>query len=159
QTLRDALIELASSQASAADRARSLARAAEIDELVVLDDAHAAELYARALADAPDDPWIADRRLRVLLRRARAGHPDELHAALKARLELAPADSKLAFELALSLLDDGGDIARAMALVDEVLLREPAAAHALRTLERMARATGKAPQLANAVAQQANAFQ
>ena len=156
--LCDGLADLARGLVVEADRARGLVRAGEVAELVLLDDARADELYRQALAALPGDPWIEGRRHRVLLRRARAGHAAELHASLEARVSADPGSTALAFELAISLLDDGGAVARATALVDGVLAKEPLAAHAVRTLERVARATGAAPLLANALAQQADAF-
>jgi serine/threonine protein kinase/tetratricopeptide (TPR) repeat protein len=157
--LRDGLVELASSEPLAPERARAIASAAEIDELVLLDDAHAAQLYEQALACLPDDPWICDRRIRLLFRRACEGHSDDLHAALNARLERDPTNPAHSLELALALLDEGGDIARATSLVDDVIAHTPAAPQAVRVLERIARATGAAPLLANALARQVEAFQ
>jgi serine/threonine protein kinase len=158
RALRDGLVELASSEATAAERARMLVRAAEIDELVLSDDEHAAELLARALAETPDDAWIEERRLRVLARRARAGHTDALRTALAARQQREPESPAHALTLALVLLDDHGDVAQATALLELVRQHDPTAPHALRTLERIARATKAAPLLANVLDQQADVF-
>ncbi len=155
QALRDGLVELASTLPAGAERARALIRAAEVDELVLLRDEDAAVEYERALADVPDEAWAAERRARVLHRRAREGHAADLWASLEAH---GDRGSSRAFELATALLDHGGDTARATSLVDTVLAQDPTAPHALRTLERIARATRAAPLLANALAQQADAF-
>jgi hypothetical protein len=158
RALRDGLGELAKTAPAPADEVRWLVRAAEIDELVLLDDARAAETYARALALAPDDPWLSERRARVALRRARSGAARDLETALTERRQRAPNDAARAFDLALAIIDGGGDSARATPLVELVLTADAAAPHALRTLERIARATGAAPLLANALARQADAF-
>jgi tetratricopeptide (TPR) repeat protein len=49
-------------------------------------------------------------------------------------------------------------VARVTSLVEDVLAADPAAPHALRALERIARAAGSAAMMANALAQQADAF-
>jgi serine/threonine protein kinase/tetratricopeptide (TPR) repeat protein len=70
--IRDALVTLAAGEATAEGRARMLTRAAEIDELGILDDAAAADVYERALRETPDDRWVQERRARVQLRVERA---------------------------------------------------------------------------------------
>jgi len=135
RALRDGLVELGSGEPTAEGRARLLARAAEIDELVRLDDDAAAALLERAAAEAPGDPWLLERTARVALRRSRT-------------------TSGAAF-------DADKDIEQARAAAEEALARDPAAPHAphaLRELERVARVTGSTPLLANALAQQADAF-
>jgi hypothetical protein len=125
---RDTLVELAASAASSDDRARDLVRAAEIDELVLEDDDHAAELLERAQACCTD-PWIAERSARVAARRAR--HDGAASAV---------------------------DPARAASVAEEELARDPSAVHALRSLERAAREQRAYPLLANALLQEADAF-
>jgi tetratricopeptide (TPR) repeat protein len=68
-TLRGALEALAEGATSSEERAQYLVRAAEIDELRLGDDARAAGLYTRALAETPGDEMIADRLTRVAARR------------------------------------------------------------------------------------------
>jgi serine/threonine-protein kinase len=75
RAVREALVALAGGEATAEGRARTLARAAEIDELCTLDDAAAADLYARALRETPEDVWLQERRARLSLRLERAGTP------------------------------------------------------------------------------------
>jgi tetratricopeptide (TPR) repeat protein len=128
--LRDALVELAPAEPTAAARARALGLAAEIDELVLLDDAAAAELYARALRETPDDVWLEERRARVV---RRAAHSN--------RRGLRESDT-------------AGEVARA----EEELARQPSSAAALRTLERAARDAGSGQRLAEILGRQAVAF-
>ncbi len=158
RALRDGLVELAQNETTAETRAGRMLRAGEIDELILLDDAHAAALYARALGELPGDAWIEEHRARLAQRQARPGHAADLLAILQARLDAAPANPARAFELAQALLDFGGDVARATSLVETVLAQAPAAPHALRVLERVARTTGAAALLGNALDQQAGSF-
>ncbi len=158
RTLRDGLVELASMALLAEDRARGFARAAEIDELVLSDDEHAAELYVRARSESPGDAWLEEREVRLLRRLARTGARGPLEAALSVRLAHAPASADCAFDLACALLDDGGDAARATSLLETALATEPEAVHALRSLERAARMQGSAPLLASALARQVEAL-
>jgi serine/threonine-protein kinase len=158
--LRDGLLELAAGASSAPERVTLLTRAAEIDELVLLDDAHATESYARALVDAPDDDTLVERHLRVLTRRARTsrdGAARELEDALERRLARSPACTARTFALALARID-AGHFDAAATLVESVLLAEPTAAHALRTLELIGRATDQASRIARACALQGAAF-
>lgn len=161
--VRDSLVEMAGT-ATADERIALLSRAADLCELEMLDDAQAARIYASAAAEVRDDEWLAERQVRLLRRRARtegsktAGAASELRAALEARLERSPASAERAFELAVALLDDGTDVERATSLVESILSTEPTSPHALRSLETIARVTGNAPRLADALARQAEAF-
>ncbi|MDB4997514.1 MAG: domain protein putative component of TonB system, partial [Myxococcaceae bacterium] len=156
--LRAALEQLATDATTPDERARHLVRAAEIDENRLGDDAGAAGLYARALAQTPTDDLIVDRLVRVLVRVAPLlevetilsgkAHPGAHAATLRSR----------AFERAMLLLDAGADMAAATKLVEQVLEEEPTHVPALRTQEAIARATGAVPLLANALSQQADAF-
>ena len=67
-----------STRARAEERARHIARAAELDELCLGDDASAMRAYRRALDETPDDELVAARLARVAARRARQGHGAEL---------------------------------------------------------------------------------
>jgi tetratricopeptide (TPR) repeat protein len=155
--LRAALEELATDATTPEDRARHLVRAAEIDELRLSDDAGAASLYGRALAQTPDDELIVERLVRVLARIAPAM---ALGTLLPAGVD-APA-TKLgragAFERAMLLLGAGTDVAQATALVESVLAQEPSHVPAMRTLEGIARATRSLPLLANTLSHEAAAF-
>ncbi len=93
---RDGLVELAASEPHAIERARMLARAAEIDEHVLSDDNHAAELLGRALADAPGESWIEERRVRVQMRRARRAHAGDLFTATSDRPDAEASPSAVA---------------------------------------------------------------
>jgi tetratricopeptide (TPR) repeat protein len=72
--LRNAFEALDADATTAEERAQHLVRAAEIDELRLGDDARAANLYARAMANAPTDEMIVDRLERVLGRRYAAAN-------------------------------------------------------------------------------------
>jgi serine/threonine protein kinase len=168
--LRDGFVDLASTATTGEERARAFSRAAELDELVLGDDTHAAELYARARAEAPESAWLEEREARLLVRLARSGSSTPLVGALTARLERAPGNPGRAFDLATALIEqaghggrDGGadkvdDLTRAVSLVEGVLAADRTAAHALRSLERIARATGSAARMANTLSQEADAF-
>jgi protein kinase-like protein len=158
--LREGFEELASTAQSGEERARWFARAAEIDELVLFDDVHAAALYARARTVLPESTWLEEREVRILVRLARGGDGSALLSALAARLERAPTDAARAFDLALALLrhGHGPQTARTLALVEDAIAADPSAPHALRALERIARASGSTALLANALAQEAEAF-
>ncbi len=158
RTLRDGLVELAATAATAEERTRDLVRAAEIDEWILSDDVRAAELYARARSESPDQAWLEERQIRLLERRAREGSGDDLAMALTARLDRMPASADRAFDLACALLDDGDPAQRAASLLESVLATEPKAAHALRGLEQVARMKKSVPLLASALALQAEAF-
>ena len=67
---REGLLELAHGAPSPAGAMDALARAAEIDELVLGDDASAGALLDRALAAAPGDAALAERRDRLRMRGA-----------------------------------------------------------------------------------------
>jgi len=153
------LEELAATATALPDRLQALVRAADIAEHVLLDDARAAELYARACADPPGDPWIEDRRLRVMRRLSRTGPLQELRSRLTERLDRQPNSGARAFELALVLLDEHADLGRIGELLEVALREDPSAPHALRTLERVARASHSESNLASALARQARSFQ
>jgi tRNA A-37 threonylcarbamoyl transferase component Bud32 len=126
--LRAALVELAPSEASPEARAASLARAAEIEELLLSRDDEAAALYARALAEVPGDTWLEERRARVLLRMPHAPSG-------------APAS---------------GDAEAARA--EKPLASDPADVHALRAQELSARSSGAPARLAEVLGRQADAY-
>ncbi|MGD0676010.1 MAG: hypothetical protein ABSC94_11355 [Polyangiaceae bacterium] len=143
RALRDALERLAANARSPAERARQLARAAEIDELRLDDDAGAARTYQRALAETPGDSWIAERLSRLLARRARKRGTTELaeqSILLAKRIDSAatPLQARaLSFELACSLVDGSQEPLRATALLESLLAEEPSHVPALRTLESL----------------------
>ena len=158
--LRAGVVELAATAATAEERSRGFARAAEIDEMVLSDDARAADLYARARSESPDQAWLEERQVRLLRRRACEQPGRDLEVALSARVERAPGSADRAFDLVCTLLDDEGDgSVRAAPVLEALIAIEPKAPHALRTFERLARMTGSLPLLANALAQQAEAFE
>ena len=73
--LKEGLLELASRAASPAASAEALARAAELDELVLGDDDSAHALLSSALALDPGDAALAERRARIEARRTRGAAP------------------------------------------------------------------------------------
>jgi serine/threonine protein kinase len=158
RALLDGLVGLAAATAQAEDRARLLFTAAQIAELALQDDAAAGDLYRQAQEHDPGDPRVERCRVRVARRCAGGPGPRELLRLLAARVASAPGDAAAAFEHAAALIDEGSDVEGARALVDRVLVAQPTAPHALRALEHLARSTGAAPLLANALAQQAEAF-
>ena len=70
RALRAAYRDLATSGRTADERARFLVRAGELDEMRLSDDVSAVEMYAKALAEVPEDELVSDRLARVLARRA-----------------------------------------------------------------------------------------
>lgn len=165
RALRELLEKLAASAQTPEERTRQLARAAEIDELRLGDDASAARTYQRALAETPDDDWLAERLARLIARRARkrtGGDLAELAALLTKRIERAPnAEAKraLSFELASLLVEGGQEPMRATTLLESVLAEQGDHVPALRTLEWLRRrATVDVASLARVLARQAVVF-
>ena len=129
RALKVAYRDLAQTARTPEERARFLERAGEVDEMRLSDDASAAELYATALAETPDDELIADRLARVLSRIAASISTDprddgprppqeglkKLAAHVAARLErasLADAVRKLSFDLAWLFSELGTELPR-----------------------------------------------
>ena len=124
------------------------------------DDASAAGLYARAREAAPESAWLEDRELRVL---APARAPRRRRRPFRRRSRPGssgrPATPRArSTSRSSSRRRRGPQTERATALIEEVLAADPTAPHALRALERIARATGRRRMMANALAQQAEAF-
>ncbi len=147
--LRSAIERLATHAATADERARHLARAAEIDELRLGDDASAARTYQRALAEAPDDELCAERLTRVLARRGlQPGGQGlgELAALLGRRVERASSPQvaqALSFELAALLVEIDKEPLRAVSLLESAVAEQPDHVQALRTLEALRRRAGE----------------
>jgi tetratricopeptide (TPR) repeat protein len=145
RALRDVYDRLASNAKSPGERARHLARAAEIDELRLGDDAAAARSYQRALAETPEDDLLAERFARLIARRARkrtSQELTELTTLLGKRIDRAssPAVGRpLAFELASTLVEAGQEPMRAVSLLESLLEEQPDAIPALRSLEGLRR--------------------
>jgi lipopolysaccharide biosynthesis regulator YciM len=163
--LREAVERLAAGADSAEDRARHLARAAEIDELRLSDDASAARAYPRALAETPGDELLFERLARLTARRARQSHGSEraeLAALMEKRVdraESAEASLRRSFELAWLFVETGQEPRRAIELLEGVLAQKPDHIPALRTLEWLRRsAMVDAGALARVLAQEAEAF-
>jgi serine/threonine protein kinase len=147
RALRDELVGLAESAPTDGETSRHWTRAAELDEMVLLDDEKAEAGYEAALGAAPDDAWIAERlaRVRMRLRGGKLGPHDE---------QTSPREL---LERALALVERGqGD--EAQRLVDAVLAKEPNNVAALRVLEELASIKGSVPLFANALEQQIAAF-
>lgn len=166
-TLRSELEALAKDATAPEDRVRYLTRAAEIDELRLGDDRRAALLYARALAESPDDELVAERMSRVLARavveggaQTRVARLTDLATLQAKRVELTEhpeAVRSLSFDLALLLVEIGKDLPRASRLLDAVLSDCPDHIGALRALEALARRASDPVALARAVSRQAEA--
>jgi hypothetical protein len=140
-------------------RARHLMAAGEIDERLRLDDATAAEAYRAALEALPGDAWASESLLRVLARRARGVEPEAVGALeelLSARADAG--DLRAAFELSRRRAERPEVADRALPVIEAILAEDRAAPHALRTLLAVARTTRAVPLVANALAQQADAF-
>jgi tetratricopeptide (TPR) repeat protein len=144
RALRDAIERLATRAQTADDRVRYLARAAEIDELRLGEDASAARTYQRALAEAPDSDLVADRLTRVVARRAHHGHGAglDLTSVLAKRIERAASPAAahaMSLALAALLVEAGEEPARAATLLEAVLSEAGERVPALRTLESLRR--------------------
>jgi tetratricopeptide (TPR) repeat protein len=155
RALRAAYSDLAATGRTPEERARFLVRAAEIDEMRLFDDVSAADLYAKALHETPDDELIADRVARVLARRAASGPSREddgprgpqqglaqLVAHVASRLERATspqAEKALAFEQAWLLAELGTELPRATSLLETLVESQADHAPSLRILEWIAR--------------------
>ena len=156
RALRAAYADLAASAKDAEERARFLVRAGELDEMRLSDDPAAAEMYAKALRDTPEDELLSERYARVLVRRAateaakgaRTDGPRAPQAGLAplvahtaSRLDQATPGTEraLSFELAWLLSEAGGDPKRATSLLESIVEAQPDHAPALRTLESLAR--------------------
>ena len=160
KALRDAVERLADHAAAPEERARHLARAAEIDELRLGDDAAALRTYQRALAEAPDDDRVAEGLARVVARRGQqgvGGGLGELATLLGKRIERAasPAAAQaLSFELAALLVDLGQEPGRATSLLESAIAEPGDHVQALRALESLRRRSGDVAPLARVLAKQ-----
>jgi tetratricopeptide (TPR) repeat protein len=156
RALKSAYRDLAKTARTPEERARFLVRAAELDEMRLFDDVSAAEAYAQALDETPDDELIAERLARVLARRAAAvpskveeGAPRPAQEGLGALVEhvmarmdraTSPdAQRALSFDLAWLLTEVGSELPRATALLEGIVEAQPDHAPALRLLESIAR--------------------
>lgn len=154
RALRQAIEQLANDAITPQERARHLTHAGEIDELRLDDDLSAAGLYARALAETPEDEMIADRLLRVLARRVvtTAGAPGprtfgtpawkELTSALATRADKATTQAQAQaalFQLASLLVIANEELPRANGILERILDENPRHAGALRLLEQIGR--------------------
>ncbi len=153
RSLREAIERLAKHARTTEERARHIARAAELDELCLGDDASAMRAYRRALDETPDDELLAARLARVAARRARQGHGAELldlAALIAKRIErAAPAAAQaMTFDLAALLVEIGQDTARATALLESALVARRDNVPAMRTLESIRRRSTEAAPLA-----------
>jgi tetratricopeptide (TPR) repeat protein len=173
KALRLAIEQLGNDAISAAERARHLTHAAEIDELRLLDDANAARLYAKALAETPEDELIADRLVRVLARRivTTAGTPgpamldsssyQELlgHIAKRAEKATTPAQAQaFSFQYASLLVCANRDLTRAKSLLDQLHDVDPKHVGVLRLREAVARRLGAPQPLVQALKHEGEAF-
>ncbi len=165
RALRVAIEQLANDAITPQERARHLTYAAEIDELRLDDDVSAAQLYARALAEMPEDEMIADRLVRVLARRVittagGAGPRTFETAAFKDLLaqiakrsekattrEQAQAAAFLLASLMVHANQDAGSLGRASEILDTLSDGDPRHVGALRMLEHVARRNGTPGQL------------
>jgi tetratricopeptide (TPR) repeat protein len=176
KALRLSIEQLSNDAITPQERARHLTHAAEIDELRLKDDESAAALYARALAEAPEDELIGDRLVRVLARRVvmmadGAAGPrgfetpafQELLSQLGKRAEKATTNAQAqayAFQLASLLVASNRELPRARSIVNSVLEAEPQHVGALRLLEAISRRTTatNTAAIANVLKQQGESF-
>jgi tetratricopeptide (TPR) repeat protein len=163
--LREAVERLAASADDSEDRARHLARAAEIDELRLGDDASAGRTYSRALSETPDDELLLERLARLTARRARQSHGGEraeLASLIEKRIDRAKspeASLRLSFHLAWLFVETGQEPRRAVELLEGVLAQDPHHLPALRALEWLCRANTVDPAaLAHVLGLEAEAF-
>jgi tetratricopeptide (TPR) repeat protein len=154
KALRAAIEQLAVDAITPQERARHLTHAAEIDELRLMDDLNAANLYSRALGETPDDELIADRLVRVLCRRVvtTAGLPgprgfempafQELLTLLAKRAETATTPTQAqaySFQLASLLVAGNRELSRARTLLEKIYEADGRHVGALRLLETIVR--------------------
>ncbi len=173
RALRVAIEQLANDAITPQERARHLTHAAEIDELRLDDDVSAASLYARALAETPEDEMVADRLLRVLARRvvttAGAAGPqalgtpawDDLLAQLAKRSEKATTPAQVqafSFQLASLLVAANQDLPRAARILEDIVDTDTRNVHALRLLEAIARRGTAYPPLARILKMEGDGF-
>jgi tetratricopeptide (TPR) repeat protein len=158
--LRSAIERLATHATTADERARHLARAAEIDELRLGDDVSAARTYQRALSEAPDDELVAERLTRVLARRGQApggAGLGELATLLGRRIERAASPTTaqaLSFELAALLVEIEKEPIRATSLLEQAIAEQGDHVQALRTLESLRRRAGELAPLSRVLGKQ-----
>ena len=132
-------------------RALLLGRTAELDELVLADDAAAADAYRKALDAFPGDAWLAS-RLAAVGARMRYGAVGTKKKPAAQHLEPE------SFEDALALLNDGAAEA-ALTALESAAAASPTSLPALRALAAVARAGDAMPLLANALEQQLAALE
>ena len=171
KALRTAVEQLAADAITPQERARHLVHAAEIDELKLEDDASAASLYGRALAETPDDEHVADRLVRVLARRTVTAANgalvydtpafDDLVQRLEARIEIAPLPEQaraIAFLLTSLMVAANRDAYRARTLLEQIHDADPQHVGALRMLETLARRASNQPAIATLLKRQGEVF-
>ena len=133
ERLQTELARLADDAKDAAARVRYFVRAAELAEAPGGSDDEAATLYERARAAMPGEPFVEERLGRLGARTAKA------------------RDRAGAFLSALRALDTDGELPP---VLDELLASGKDDFASLRIAERIARRSGSAPRLANALALQ-----
>ncbi|MGO8994060.1 MAG: hypothetical protein ACLQVI_12085, partial [Polyangiaceae bacterium] len=174
RALRAAYRDLAETGRTAEERARFLVRAGELDEMRLSDDASAVEVYAKALAETPDDELVSDRLARVLARRATSttfeygDGPREPQAGLAKltahvlsrldRVTTPHAERIVSFDLAWLLAETGTDLARATVLLEAIVEAQPEHAPALRLLESIARRSHNWSALARVLSREGDAL-
>ncbi len=172
--LSDACVALASDAITPLERAHHYMRAAEIAELRLGDDPRAASLWAKALAELPEEDCLVERMDRVYLRRALAtvervegGAAFTSSGLMDRKLFLenrirrshgADLARHLRTDLACILHMVDQDTAEAVALAGAVLEASPANVAALRLLEALFRKAGAWQDLARALGRQGAAF-
>lgn len=162
RALSAAMESLAEDATTSEERARHLARAAEINELRLDDDVGAASLYSQALEESPQDEWVAERLLRVLARRV-FGTPAALGPAVasdswNALIDLLVRRSEtetihtrrhaVLLHRASLLIAANTDLAAAAHILDAILETDPANVAGLRLREAIARRERNYDQLA-----------
>lgn len=174
RALRDAHLGLAADAITPLERSYHWMRAAELDEYVIGDEESASRLYARALAEMPDEHGVAERLDRVLLRRGlkTATRPDgstritslaldERRTFLQKRLERPlPAETvrDLRFQLCRTQYLLGKDTQGTAGQLELLLRDAPDNIPALRLQEAVLRRNHQWTELARILGLQADQF-
>jgi len=173
RALRIAIEQLSQDAITPQERARHLTHAAEIDELRLDDDLSASTLYARALAETPEDEMVADRLIRVLARRVITTAPalgpkmfgtpawEELLVQLAKRAEKATTPAQvqgITFLLASLMVTADRELGRASGMLESLLVADARHVGGLRMLEQVIRRGNSYAPLARVLKMQSDSF-
>ncbi len=143
--LVEALMALAAAAADGAEYARYLFQAAEVQELMLSDDAAALKSLVQAdgLPGAPPDPALLEAMERIQLRRGAVGELATLYTRWIERQPPAAVDHKLRIALAAVLAEPNRG--EAISVLEGLVAVVPGHVPALRMLEQLHRAAPAAP--------------